>query len=57
MPNQVGENLTFFIMLFFGSVIISLPVGQGRAFVLAYGDSVLAFTYTETPEEYFVTPA
>ena len=55
VPNQLGEDLAFFLTLFFGSAFISLPVGQGRAFVLPYGDSLVAFTYTETAEEFFVT--
>ena len=55
VPNPVGEDMDFFLTLFFGSVFISLPVGQGRAFILPYGESLVAFTYTETAEEYFVT--
>jgi hypothetical protein len=55
VPNRIGEDLTFFLLTVYGSVYISLPLGQGRAFVLSYYNSVVAFTYTETPEEFFVT--
>jgi hypothetical protein len=55
VPNRVGESLAIFLAVFFGTPFISLPLGQGRAFMLEYHESLLAFTYTETPEEYFVT--
>jgi hypothetical protein len=55
VPNRVGEDLAIFLAVFYGTPFISLPVGQGRAFMLEYHESLLAFTYTETPEEYFVT--
>jgi hypothetical protein len=55
VPNRVGEDLSFFLSSFFGTSIVSLPLGRGRAFVMSYSGSLLAFTYTETPEEYFVT--
>ncbi len=55
VPNHIGEDLSLFLDLFYGHAIISVPCGQGRAFVFAYNDSVLAFPYREnTPGEYFI---
>lgn len=55
VPNNVGEDLTIFLLTFFGSPIIAMPVGPGRAFILPYLGSILAFTYQETDTEFFVT--
>lgn len=56
VPSRVGENLSSFLTTFYGCWFVSFPVGRrGRAFVLPLDESLVAFTYTETPEEYFVT--
>jgi hypothetical protein len=55
VPNHAGEDVSFFLLVVYGCPYISLPVGAARAFVLPYHDSLLAFTYTETAEEYFFT--
>jgi hypothetical protein len=55
VPNQVGEDVANFLLTFYGCAFIGMKVGQSRAFMLPYFDSVLAFTYTETEEEFFVT--
>ena len=55
VPNNVGEDLSMFLLAFFGSPAIALPVGPGRAFILPYLDSILAFPYQESDTEFFVT--
>lgn len=50
-----GEEWTSFLITFFGSPIIAMPVGPGRAFVLGRDESILAFPYKETGDEYFIT--
>lgn len=55
VPNNVGEDLSNFLLVFYGTPFISMGVGQGRAFILAYHNSILAFTYRETDGEFFVT--
>lgn len=55
VPNHLGENLTMLLLAFFGTPLISMPVGPGRAFVITYLESVLAFTYQESDMEYFIT--
>src|SRR5207302_538125 len=52
---NVGEDLSNFLVNFFGSFSLAMPVGPGRAFVLPYFDTILAFPYTETETEFFVT--
>jgi len=55
VPNKVGEDMVNFLLTFYGCAFIGMKVGQSRAFILPYFDSALAFTYTETEEEFFVT--
>jgi hypothetical protein len=55
VPNNLGEDLSFFLLSFYGSPMISLPVGPGRALIVSYGESVLVFTYTETDQEFVIT--
>ena len=55
VPNNVGEDLCSFLLCLYGSPMISLPVGSGRAFIVQYGESVLAFTYKETDQEFVIT--
>ncbi|MBA4148997.1 MAG: hypothetical protein H0X66_12845 [Verrucomicrobia bacterium] len=50
-----GEDLTSFLLTFYGSPIIAMPVGPGRAFVVSHDGSILAFPYKESANEYFVT--
>jgi hypothetical protein len=55
VPNHIGEDLSNFLEIFYGHAQISLPCGSGRAFVMPYNSSILAFPYREdTPGEYFV---
>jgi hypothetical protein len=51
----VGTDITNLLLAFYGNNLIGLPVGPGRAFVMSYNDSILAFTYKETADEYFLT--
>jgi hypothetical protein len=53
--NKVGEDLANFLLTFYGCAFIAMPVGQSRAFILPHFNSLLAFTYTETDDEFFVT--
>jgi hypothetical protein len=55
VPNNIGEDLTFLLLGFFGTPIVSMPVGKSFAFVVTWHDSMLAFTYKETPREYIIT--
>ncbi|MSU64365.1 MAG: hypothetical protein EXS31_18580 [Pedosphaera sp.] len=55
VPNYVGEDLSNFLVAFFGSPSISMTVGPGRAFFVPYHDSLLAFTYEETETEFVIT--
>ncbi len=56
VPNYIGEDLGNFLEIFYGSALISLPCGPGRAFMIAYNNSILAFPYREEmPGEYFIT--
>ena len=53
--NHIGDDLVNPIMDFFGSPIISMPVSRGRAFIVGCSGSILAFTYRESADEYFIT--
>jgi hypothetical protein len=55
VPNNVGEDLTYLLLGFFGTPIVSMPVGKSFAFVIQFQESMLAFTYKETPDEYILT--
>jgi hypothetical protein len=55
VPNAVGTDITNLLLAFYGNNLIGLPVGPGRAFVMAYNDSILGFTYKESEDEYFLT--
>jgi len=55
VPNPVGSDLSQLLSAFYGNNLIGLPVGAGRAFVMGYQDSILAFTYKESDDEYFLT--
>lgn len=55
VPNNLGEDLTFLLLTFYGCPVISVPVGPGRAFLVLYFESVLAFTYQETDTEFLIT--
>jgi hypothetical protein len=53
--SDTSEALTQFLLVFFGSPMISLPVGPGRGFIVPHGKSILAFPYKESAGEYFIT--
>ena len=55
VPHRVGEDLRDLLLAFTGSHMFSMPMGAGRAFVVPYFNSLLALTYKETAEEYFIT--
>jgi hypothetical protein len=55
VPHRVGEDLRDLVLAFFGSCMFSMPINTGRAFVIPFFNSLLAFTYKETAEEYFIT--
>ncbi|MDB6111003.1 MAG: hypothetical protein JWR69_2753 [Pedosphaera sp.] len=52
---NVGEDLSNFLLTFYGAFSLAMPVGPGRAFVSPYFDTILAFPHTETETEFFVT--
>ena len=55
VPNHVGEDLSRLLLAFFGTPIISMPVGKSPAFIVTWHESILAFTYKEMPDEYLLT--
>lgn len=56
VEHRVGEDLRDLFLAFTGSYIFSMPINTGRAFVIPFFDSLLAFTYKETPAgEYLIT--
>jgi hypothetical protein len=55
VPNPLGTDITNLLSSFYGNNLIGLPVGPGRAFVMRHMDSILAFTYKESADEYFLT--
>jgi hypothetical protein len=55
VPNHVGTDLAALLLNFFTLPIISLPINWGRALVISYGKSILAFPYKEKADEYFLT--
>jgi hypothetical protein len=55
VPNRLGSDMTNLLIDFFGTPIISLPVGHSRAFIVSRGHSILAFTYKESADEFFIT--
>jgi hypothetical protein len=55
VPNNVGEDLSVFLLQFYTQSPIQMTVGRSKAFVIPYRDSMLAFTYKETEEEFFIT--
>jgi hypothetical protein len=54
VPNNVGENLSFLLLAFFGTPHIALPVGSGHAFIVDYLGSVLAFPFRMNDEVFVV---
>jgi hypothetical protein len=55
VPNPLGADISNLLGSFYGNNLIGLPVGPGRAFIMSYHDSILAFTYKESADEYFLT--
>ena len=55
VPHHLGEDLTYLLLGFFGTPVVSMPVGKSNAFVIQWHESMLAFTYKETPGEYLLT--
>jgi len=55
VPNNLGEDLSCFLLAFFGAPIISLNVGPGPAFLIDYLGSLMVFPFQETQTEFLVT--
>ncbi len=55
VPGNLGDDLMNFLLTFYGTPIIAMPVGPGRAFVLMYMESLVALTFQETEHEYIIT--
>ncbi len=55
VPHYIGEDVSDLLMIFFGGPRIALPVGPGRAFIAQTGNSILAFPYKESEDEFFIT--
>lgn len=55
VPNHVGEDMTHLLLAFYGTPHLSMGVGPGRAFVVPYLGSLVAFTYEETETEFIIT--
>jgi hypothetical protein len=55
LENPLGEDLTHFLLLFYGTALIGLRIGPGLAFMSPYGESMLALPYKEVgDDEFFV---
>jgi hypothetical protein len=54
-PNKVGEDMSHLLLALYGQPVFCLPVGVGHALVIQHGRSLLAFTYKESPGEFFIT--
>jgi hypothetical protein len=55
VPNYIGGDLSNFLMAFYGTPLIALPIGTGYGMILSYGESLLALTFKETDKEFFFT--
>ncbi|MCX6900628.1 MAG: hypothetical protein NT105_18260, partial [Verrucomicrobia bacterium] len=55
VPHFICDDIYLLLLILFGSTIISLPVGPGRAFIIPHERSFVAFTYEETDTEYILT--
>jgi hypothetical protein len=55
VPNFVGADITHLLLAFYGTPVFSMPLGVGSALVVPYDKSLLAFTYKESPDEFFIT--
>jgi len=55
VPNPIEHGLAQFLLTFYGSPSIGLHVGPGRACILFYHGTVLAFPYKESADEFFIT--
>jgi hypothetical protein len=54
VPTHIGEDLTFFLLAFYGCPVISMPVGPGRALIIFYDKGILGFPCEEKEEGYFL---
>ena len=55
VPNNIGADLSNFLIGFFGTPLLALPIGTGHALIVAYFESLLALTFKETEKEFFIT--
>lgn len=55
VPGNLGDDLSTFLLSFYGCPLVAMPVGPGRAFVLSYLESVIALTFQETETEFVIT--
>lgn len=55
VPNRVGADISHLLLAFYGQPVLCMPVGASHALVIPHGRSLLAFTYKESPEEFFIT--
>jgi hypothetical protein len=55
VPNNRGEEVSMFLVAFFISPTVVVPVNNGRGFALPYVDSVIALTFEETDSEFIIT--
>ena len=53
--NYIGEDLSNLLLIFFGSPIIAMSVGVGRAFIVSNLGSILAFPYRVSADEFFIS--
>ncbi len=54
VPNRVGDDLSLFLISFFGSPHLAMPVGPSRAFIIPWQESILAFPFREPEDDEFV---
>jgi hypothetical protein len=54
VPTHIGEDLTFFLLAFYGCPVISMPIPPGRALIVLRDKDILGFPYEAREDGYFV---
>lgn len=55
VTHPIGGDVTDFLLTFYGTQHLSLPIPGGRAFFSSMAPSFLAFPYKESATEFFIT--
>jgi len=55
VPNKISNDLSELLLTFFGGTLVAMRTGASRSFVVTFGDSLLAFPFKESADEFFIT--